>query len=168
MTESSELRIDVAELLRRPGSRRDAVLDAAIADLAVGLVRVPPDRTVHAELALEPLSDGVVVHGRASVAWTADCARCLEEIEGSTEVGVDELFERRPVEGETYALEGTEIDLEPMLRDVLAVEFPLAPAPPLDGGGRCVRCHRAPTELGYASERPGTDPRWDALRTLDL
>lgn len=168
MTDSSDLRLDVLDLLRHPGSRRDVRVDAEVPDLAVGMVRVPAGVRVRADLALEALSDGVVAHGHASVRWVADCARCLDEIDGTTEVAVDELFEARPVEGETYPLDGARVDLEPMLRDVLGVEFPLAPAPPLDDSGRCTVCRRTRAELGVGAGEQAGDPRWDALRALDL
>jgi uncharacterized protein len=167
VSESSDLRVDVADLLRRPGSRRDLTLDAPIAGFSVGLVHVDEGARVNGQLALEPLSDGLVVHGDVWVEWRAECARCLDEIRGQTRVAVDELYEPQPTEGETYALEGSEIDLEPLVRDVLGVELPLAPAPPSLPDGRCASCLRAP-DTTHDVERDGRDPRWAALDELDL
>ncbi len=38
-----------------------------------------------------------------------------------------EIFERTPVEGETYLLGDDEVDLEPMVRDAVLLALPLAP-----------------------------------------
>jgi uncharacterized protein len=167
VSESSDLRVDVADLLRRPGSRRDLTLDAPVAGFSVGLVHVEEGARLNGQLALEPLSDGLVVHGEVWVEWRAECARCLDQIRGQTRVPVDELFEPQPTEGETFPLEGSEIDLEPLVRDVLGVELPLAPMPPSLPDGRCELCLRAPeaTDDLDGDER---DPRWAALDDLDL
>lgn len=167
-TDKSELRLDVAELLGEPGSRRVVRCEAEIPGLAAGLVAVSAGQPVEVDVVLESIAAGIVVHGQAAVSWRADCARCLERFDGRTEVAVDELYERSPVEGETYPLEGDEIDLEQMLRDVLVVEFPLSPSPGLDAEQRCTLCGRTPEELSYRTSRDDRDPRWDALRSLDL
>jgi uncharacterized protein len=160
------LRQFVGDLLRRPGSRRDLDADVAVADLGSGLVTVGEDQPVHCRFALESVADGLVVHGEATASWRAECARCLEPFTGETTVAVDELFEPHPVEGETYRLEGEEIDLDQVLRDSLVVEFPLAPVPPADETGRCTVCGRLPSELPYQSDEPGRDERWRALDDL--
>ena len=46
---------------------------------------------------------------------------------GEISVHVDELFETHPLEGETYKLDDDVIDLEPLVRDALLLELPLAP-----------------------------------------
>jgi DUF177 domain-containing protein len=158
----------VGDLLRRPGSRRDLDLAALIPDLDTGLVHIGGSEKVRCDFALESITDGVVVHGKASVHWTAECARCLEQFDGETTVGVDELFEPTPTEGDTYLLVGEEIDLEQMLRDTLVTEFPLAPLPPSDHEGRCRVCGRRPEELPFLNEPAGRDERWRALDALDL
>lgn len=169
MTETHSLRLDVTDLRRRSGARRDVVLRAAIPDLGAGMVRVRPDVAARADLAVEAVREGIVVRGRVEVDWESGCARCLEPLSGTTTVHVDELFEAEPVEGETYLLEGDSLDLEQCLRDALVLEFPLAPTPPVDRDGHCTRCHLAlDAPLGPASDEPEHDPRWDALRALEL
>jgi uncharacterized protein len=78
------------------------------------------------------------------------------------EVHVDELFEATPVDGETYPIQGHEIDLEQLIRDAVLLELPLAPY--------CdASC--APPTLGDASDQSdprALDPRWAALAELEL
>ena len=59
--------------------------------------------------------------------WQGTCRRCLEPVEGEAEASVKEIFERHPVEGETYLLDGESIDLEPLVRDAVLLALPLAP-----------------------------------------
>jgi uncharacterized protein len=165
---STDLRLFVGDLLRRPGSRRDIDENVHVADLGAGLVSVGEPDPVHCEFALESIAEGIVVHGVASVTWRAECARCLEEFSGQTAVPVDELFEDEPTEGETYPLLGDEIDLDQLLRDVLVTEFPLAPVPPSDEEGRCTVCGRRSEDFPFASEPPARDLRWSALDALEL
>jgi uncharacterized protein len=89
---------------------------------------------------------------------------CLNEMSRPLSVGVSELFEPNPVEGDTYALEGHEIDLEQLLRDSVVLELPLAPTCGDEPGS----CAREPDrgEAPPADQPP--DPRWAALSELDL
>ena len=76
--------------------------------------------------------------------------------------GGGRAVEPEPVEGDTYPLEGHEIDLEQLVRDVVLLELPLAPTCETTGGGAC-----AP-DLVAEAEPPPPDPRWSALSELDL
>jgi uncharacterized protein len=112
---------------------------------------------VSVDVVLERVHEGIVVRGRVRSRATAECSRCLRPLEQPVDVGVDELFEPQPLEGETYPLDGHELDLEQLVRDTVLLELPLAP-----------RCE-APcgTELaGADGEEP--DPRWAALSELEL
>jgi uncharacterized protein len=83
-------------------------------------------------------------------------------------VHVDELFEAVPLEGETYLLEDDVIDLEPMVRDALLLELPLAPLCRDDCAGLCPTCgaNRNDEPCDCAEAEP--DPRWAALRSLEI
>ena len=71
-------------------------------------------------------------------------------------VHVDELYETHPLEGETYPLDDDIIDLEPLVRDALLLELPLAPAvPPRLRTGLCPSCgvDHEPTRAATAPPR---------------
>ena len=157
----SGLRIDVADLLAHPGTRRDVRVSAPLADLAGSAARVvePVDLAV----TLERIPDGIVVRGTVRTRWQSQCSYCLTNLDEPIELHVDELFESHPVEGETYPIEGHEIDLEQLARDTVLLELPLAPhcATP------CASDTPGPeTEAPSASDR--TDPRWAALSELEI
>jgi uncharacterized protein len=92
----------------------------------------------------------------------------LRSLEGELTVGVAELFEPHPLDdGDTYPIEGHELDLEQLVRDALVLELPLVPT--------CDRVDCAPAEapgvrVGADAESadPPPDPRWAALSELDL
>ena len=45
---------------------------------------------------------------------------------GLVDVDLREVFEVRPIDGETYPIEGDEVDLEPVVRDAALLNLPLA------------------------------------------
>jgi uncharacterized protein len=161
----SALRIDVADLLTHPGARRPLQREAALPDLGTPVARIV--EPVRLDLVLEQVPDGIVARGELHARWEGECSTCLREVSADLTVGVAELYEPNPVDGDTYLLEGHELDLEQLVRDALVLELPLAPA--------CERDDCAPVEspavLVGADRADGdvpTDPRWAALSDLDL
>jgi uncharacterized protein len=167
MTQSNALRVSVTDL-RRPGATRDVDVRATLADLRNGIVEVPPNEPVHAQLHLERVSDGVVTRGEIDARWQGVCSRCLQPVTGETHVHVDELFEEEPVEGETYRLERDVLDLEPLVRDALVLELPQAPLCDPECRGLCPNCGTDRNTGSCDCEPDEADPRWAALRSLDL
>ena len=101
-----------------------------LADLAGVGAEIAAGPAVAIDVTLERVPEGIVVRGTVAATWNAACSRCLEPVGGEIAVHVDELFERQPLEGETYKLDDDVIDLEPLVRDALLLELPLAPALP--------------------------------------
>ncbi len=153
----SRFRIDVADLVHHPRARRTVRLTEPVEDLAGSGAAVPDAVAVVVDL--ERISEGIVVRGTVSATWRGDCARCLTPVSQPLELHVDELFEPDPVPGETYPLEGHELDLEQLVRDAVLLELPLAPRcdPP------CPLPHHAVDDA-----EPDVDPRWRALSELDI
>jgi uncharacterized protein len=165
---TSPLRIPVADLLRRPGSTRAVRVEAPVADLAGPGAEVPAAEPVCVDATLEQVSEGIVVRGTIAARWQAACSRCLAPVEGEVAVHVDELYEPVPLEGETYPLTDDIVDLELLVRDALVLELPAAPLCRADCRGICPTCgaDRNVTTCDCAESEP--DPRWAALRALDL
>ena len=69
---------------------------------------------------------------------------------------------------EASRLEGDLIDLEPLLRDEVVLDLPFQPLCREDCAGLCVECGaNLNDDPGHAHEA-STDPRWDALRALEV
>jgi uncharacterized protein len=167
MSELSAFRVSVADL-RRPGSMRDVDVEAPVRGIGNGAAEVPANMPVQARLHLERVSDGVVVRGEIAAQWDGQCSRCLTAVGAEMRVHVDELFEEEPIEGETYRLDHALLDLEPMVRDVLTLDLPLAPVCDAACQGLCPACgiDRNQASCDCSTDEP--DPRWAALRSLEL
>ena len=165
---STTLRIPLAAALRHPGNARPVVVAAELDGLSGIAAEVAAGSPVAVDLMLERVPEGIVVRGTLTAAWNAACSRCLEPVAGEISVHVDELFETHPLEGETYKLDEDVIDLEPMVRDALLLELPLAPLCADDCAGLCATCgvNRNVTHCECATQE--IDPRWAALRSLEL
>jgi uncharacterized protein len=166
------LQTGVADLRRHLGSRRPFRRRVALAGLRISTAAVPDDAEIGVELELESIANGVVAEGRITVPWVGECRRCLQPVEGLAEATVREIFERHPVEGETYPLgEDDVVDLEPMVRDAALLSLPLAPLCEPGCLGPAPETFPAVVEgiepaAGEAGGGGARDPRWAALDQL--
>jgi uncharacterized protein len=162
------LRIGVMELRRRPGTQRDVHVAATLPGLHITGARVPDDAELVVDATLESIEGGAVtVSGTVTVPWRAECRRCLDDIAGEVTVDLSEVFEVRPVDGETYPIEGDEVDLEPVVRDAALLHLPLAPLCRPDCAGPAPDAFPAiPEGDGSEDAEPARDPRWAALDEL--
>jgi uncharacterized protein len=111
---------------------------------------------------LERVPDGIVVRADVDATWQGECSYCLGPVAETLHLHADELFEASPIEGETYPIEGHEIDLEQLVRDTVLLELPLAP--------HCAEPCRPETDPAADDDPADTpsDPRWAALSELDI
>lgn len=164
----SPLRINVLEVRRRPGTQREVVLTTPLPELAISSAQVPPGGEVAVEAVLESIEGAVTLSGLVTAPWVGECRRCLDPVEGVLEATVSEVFEVHPTEGETYPIEGDDVDLEPMVRDAVLLGLPLAPLCREDCPGPvpdALPVIVADREPGDGDE-PAPDPRWAALEQL--
>jgi uncharacterized protein len=165
--------VGVTDLVRRLGTRRPVRRAAPVPGLAITTAALDPAEDVVADLELESIANGVVATGTITAVWTGSCRRCLDPVSGTVVVDVREIFQRDPVDGETYPLVDDILDLEPMVRDVLLGSLPLAPlcsedclGPDPDAFPTTVeREDEVGVDDDGASEPPA-DPRWAALDQL--
>jgi uncharacterized protein len=165
--------VGITELRRRPGTQRPVLIAAPLPDLATSVAQVAPGSDVVLEGVLEAVEGGITLTGSVRAEWTAECRRCLEDVEGSIDVEVSEVFETRPTPGETYPIDGDDVDLEPVVRDAVLLDLPLAPLCREDCRGPAPEAFPArlpdePQPDGAADEaaEPPRDPRWAALDVL--
>lgn len=160
-------RIGVIELRRRPGTEREVAIAAPIAGLGITSAHVPEGAEVALDGVLEAIEGAITLSATITAPWTGECRRCLEPVDGQLELSVSEVFEARPTEGETYPIEGDDVDLEPVVRDAVLLHLPLAPLCRPDCPGPAPESF--PTRVadadGEAAERP-VDPRWAGLEQL--
>ena len=169
MPTTSVFRIPVTSILRRPGASRTVEVEGTLADVRGPGAEVGNDQPIAVDLTLERVSEGIVVRGSVSTRWDASCSRCLVPVGADLVVHVGELYERNPLEGETYPLSEDDIvDLEPLIRDALLLELPAVPLCRPDCQGLCPSCGVDHNLASCDCTDAEPDPRWAALRSLDL
>ena len=164
--------VSTGELFRHTGARQRVQLAGPLPGVVLSTSRLTDD-DVRADLMLEAQGSAVTVTGRVVGRWTGECRRCLATTGGELEVGLQEIFEPDPVEGETYRLDHDQVDLEPALREALALALPLAPLCDDACAGPDPEDHPVTVEDGTEGDgADGTngeapaDPRWSALDAL--
>jgi uncharacterized metal-binding protein YceD (DUF177 family) len=164
-------KVDLRELGRRPGSLHELERTApAPADWRVELIGVPEGAEIELALRLESVMEGVLVTGELDVPVVGSCARCLEPIEDTLHLDVQELYaypgsttEATSEEDEVRRLEGDFLDLEPLVRDTVVLSLPLAPVCTEDCAGLCVDCGLRLDDLPADHTHEVVDARWAAL-----
>ena len=165
--------LDTRELGRRPGSQRKKSFSAeAPAELGIEILGVPEGSTIDIDLRLEAVMEGVLVTGTAQAELVGECARCLERIEDTISVDIQELFvyddpthdaRGDELDDEVSRLEGDLVNLEPLLRDAVVLALPFQPLCRDDCPGLCVECGaRLADDPEHRHDAP-VDPRWAAL-----
>ncbi len=164
-------RLDLRELGRRAGSMQqiDRTLPAP-AGWRVELIGVPAGGDVHLDLRLESVMEGVLVTGDIDAPVTGSCARCLEPIEDTLHLDVQELYayegsttEATSEEDEVRRIDGDFLDLEPLVRDSVVLTLPLAPVCTEDCAGLCVDCGQRLDDLPADHHHEIVDARWAGL-----
>lgn len=177
------MRLTVNDLVGRPGETRPVtqrvpaeafgqdpwgpVVDAIVDDINV-------------DLHLDSVVEGILVRGTLGVALQVACGRCLTPTVINRTVEVAELFVD-PTKRSFYTEDDTEepdfvliddntaIDLSVMARDAVLLDLPLQVVCDPACQGLCPECgeDRNIVSCGHG-EASVPDPRWEALRKLQL
>jgi uncharacterized protein len=158
----------VRDLLHEPGVQRHDEGRFALEPAGLTSAALRDDRDVTYRLTLEARGNRVTVRGTARGEWSGPCRRCLEQTDGDVVAQIDEIFETRHSMGETWPITDGVIDLEPVLREALLLELPLAPLCREDCPGPAPDRYPTSTVDDEAVEDPPRDPRWAALADLNV
>jgi len=162
----SGLEIEIADLVMRPGATMQIMSSQAIPGLRAALGGVEDHDPVDVTLSACNLVEGVEVTGEISGTLKLSCSRCLVDFEKEFASQVKETFwfeAGRASEGEGYEIQGTVIDLEPMLRDVIVLSIPVHPVHAEDCKGLCPRCGADRNVEDCGHEVKPADERWAPL-----
>ncbi|MGO8871316.1 MAG: YceD family protein [Acidimicrobiales bacterium] len=160
--------VPVAALRKMNGTTRDESRTGVIGDLAAVGVTVPEGEPVTVEVTVSSYPGGIAAVGSVRARWRGECRRCGGPVGGTLVSHVRERYAPtggRGADEEAYLLEGDELDLEPLARDAVLLELPLAPLCSPGCLGLCPQCGANWNEEGCGCAPPG-DPRWSVLDGL--
>ena len=160
--------LQVRDLLRAPGVQRHDTGTCLVEGGEIASARLRDEGEVAYDLILEARGSRVTVGGTVAGTWTGPCRRCLEPTEGDFGTRISEIFELSPTPGETWPINDGLIDLEPVLREALLLELPLAPLCRDDCEGPDPQRYPTSSEDDEAEDEPPADPRWAALASLKI
>jgi uncharacterized protein len=161
---ANPLRVNAAELLRRPGSQKSVELEALLTELeVVDPSRFADDAQVTVQLHLEALTDGIVIDGELRVPWHGTCRRCLTETGGVQVSDVHELYQRTLTDPEAFEIVGDQLDLRDVVRELILLDVPTTPLCRPDCAGLCPTCGANLNDAPCGCAAPPADPRWAAL-----
>lgn len=160
------LRVNAAELLRRPGSEKDVTLEVSVADLGIHDDRLRGDDLVKVALHLESLTDGIVVRGVVEAPWHGTCRRCATAATGLVHADVHELYQHVLTDPDAFELVGDQLDLAPMVGEVIVLDAPASPLCRPDCKGLCPTCGIDRNTESCTCSTEVSDPRWGALDQL--
>jgi uncharacterized protein len=134
------LRINVGFLIHQPvGSSREIHFEFPN-------IRLQPDfdvRDLNGTVKLGRTPQGILVQAVFTAFTTAECVRCLTELDQPLQTEFSELFAFTPNSVTDSGLilpEDGNINLEPILREYLLVEIPISPLCKDDCKGLCTIC----------------------------
>jgi uncharacterized protein len=163
---TSPFRVDVHDLLRTPGTSRRVDVGGVLDDLATSVGRVEAPIEVSARL--DGLVEGVWLDGVVRGTYELECVRCLTPVTESFELEASELFGTDVVADseEGYPLTGDQIELEPLVRDVVVLGMP-ARSLCRDGcRGLCVQCGTNLNETACDCTTEAGHPAFEGLAQL--
>ena len=170
-TSPARLVVNVADLRRRLGQRRDEPVEVRLASLSVVGSRTTA-QPVRGAVTVESIERGVSVVGMVQAHWEGECRRCLELTGGELMVDIVEIFQVDADEdSELIPLEGDQVDLVPVVRDAVLLSLPLVPLCRDDCAGPDPDRYPAVTLDQHLRQRDDElaglpDPRWAALDQL--
>ena len=151
-----------------PGTVRHEERRGVIEGLATVSVAVPDDAEVGVELTLSSYPEGIMATGTVTAPWQGECRRCGGPVTGRLSVPVREHYAIAGAGAEdedAYPMGDDVLDLEPLARDAVLLELPLAPLCADDCLGLCPQCG-ANLNLEMCGCEAPADPRWSALSAL--
>jgi uncharacterized protein len=160
--------VPAAKLRRVAGTVRHEQRHGPIEDLATMGSAVPEGAEVSVEVTLSSYPGGVMASGTVEAPWTGECRRCGGPVAGEIRAEVRERYvaeTEADIDDEAYPIADDQLDLEPLARDAVLLELPLAPLCTPDCQGLCPHCGINRNEETCTCERPA-DPRWSALDAL--
>ena len=184
------------DLPHRAGEMREHQLSLLLSEpLGVDLLAIKPGERIEVELRITSVDEGVLATGEITAVATGECGRCLDPITWPIDEAFTELFyyetaasraaekgkkgaksiskreEKKDIDLEADELTfmiGDEIDLELPIRDAVILNLPVNPLCRDECPGLCQGCGEKWINLPADHAHNPEDPRWAAIKGLNL
>jgi uncharacterized protein len=160
------LRLNVGFLLHRDvGFSRNFDFDGIGAKLSDDL----EVRNLRGSIRFTRTAQGLVGQGKLKAETTLECVRCLTTFNQTLEIQFDDLFVFPPERATDPLLAVPEtgiLDLTPLAREYLLLDFPLQPVCSTDCRGLCPECGNNLNEQSCQHAQTEVDPRLAVLKDL--
>ena len=184
------------DLPHRAGEMREYQLSLPLTEaIGVDLLSIKPAQIISVELRITSVDEGVLATGELTSLATGECGRCLDPINWPIDEAFTELFyyetaasraaekgkkggknsakkeEKKDIDLEADELTfmiGDEIDLELPIRDAVILNLPVNPLCSEECPGLCQGCGEKWINLPDDHAHNPEDPRWAALKGLNL
>jgi len=180
------------DLPHRAGEMREYQLKLAMTEtVGVELLSIKPGEIIEVDLRITSVDEGVLATGEVRAMATGECGRCLDPISWPIDEPFTELFyyetaasraaekgkknnrrdEKKDIdldEDELNFMVGDEINLELPIRDAVILNLPVNPLCDEDCPGLCQGCGEKWINLPEGHAHNPEDPRWAALKGLNL
>lgn len=127
---------------------------------------------VRVDLTVRNTGQLMVAHGELHTCISLLCSRCLEQLVHHIEGTLDFAIMEADVAGESelsedvLILEQDEVDLQPLIEEIMITEIPLIPLCQPDCSGLCPICGINRNTGSCDCARDNIDPRWEKLKNL--
>jgi len=159
--------VPVFDLMHRPGEMREHQVDAVVAEgFGNAVIGVKDGSTVHMDVRLESLHDGILVSADVEAEALGECVRCLDDVVLPIEVEIQELFAYSEDEAFDYTVIDEHVDLEPLVRDAVVLALPFQPVCRPDCPGLDPETGERLADFPDRKPKEVLDPRWSALAGL--
>jgi len=128
--------------------------------------------TVKVDLVVRNTGEIMVAHGELHTCISLLCSRCLEQLVQPIAGNLDFTILEADMAGEqelsddVLILEQDEVDLQPLIEEIVITEMPLIPLCKSDCSGLCPICGINRNTGICDCARDNTDPRWEKLKNL--
>jgi uncharacterized protein len=157
-------RVNVRDLVHRPGEMREKQLTFAVPEqLGAGVAVVPAGTELELDLRLEGLHDGILTTASVRTTATGECVRCLDPVTLAVEVEFQEVFAYSQDDAYDFLVHDDHVDCEPVVRDAVVLSLPFQPVCRDDCPGLDPETGERLADVGPREPREERDPRWAAL-----
>ncbi len=164
---NNPLVIPVKDLMHQAGEMRQLTLDTPAPEkYGEAMAVVPEGSTLHLEVRLEGLHEGILLTGEARAEASAECVRCLDPFTFDLGVDFQELFAYSSSDSDSYTVVDDSLNLEDIIRDAVVLELPFQPVCQAECYGLDPATGEKRTEPAAQAVADEIDPRWQELSKL--